>query len=165
MPFNFTLWKLVFSSQKWIRCSKREPFHVLLPLLGLDAKCRLTMPVVRGLVAVFLTRHQLIKKRTQKFLFKSTGYVFCSAAQILCYFNWAGMVTNVWLEQYMRQNDHHFPDDIFKCISENENVWILIKISLKFVPNGPSSNIPALVQIMAWCRPCRRQAIIWTSDG
>ena len=27
--------------------------------------------------------------------------------------------------------------------------WILIKISLKFVPKGPINNIPALVQIMA----------------
>ena len=25
-------------------------------------------------------------------------------------------------------------DDIFKCIFLNENVWILIKISQKFVP-------------------------------
>ena len=33
------------------------------------------------------------------------------------------------------------------------NVWILIKISMKFVPKGPMNNIPALVQIMAWCRP------------
>ena len=35
----------------------------------------------------------------------------------------------------------------------NENVWILLKISLKFVPKGPINNIPALVQIMAWRRP------------
>ena len=28
-----------------------------------------------------------------------------------------------------------------------------IKISMKFVPKGPISNIPALVQIMAWRRP------------
>ena len=34
----------------------------------------------------------------------------------------------------------------------NENVWIPIKISLKFVPKGPINNIPALVQIMAWRR-------------
>ena len=27
------------------------------------------------------------------------------------------------------------------------------KISLKFVPKGPTNNIPALVQKMAWCRP------------
>ena len=33
-----------------------------------------------------------------------------------------------------------------------ENVWIPTKISLKFVPKGPISNIPALVQIMAWRR-------------
>ena len=35
----------------------------------------------------------------------------------------------------------------------NENVWIPIKISLKFVPKGPINNIPALVQIMVWYRP------------
>ena len=52
-----------------------------------------------------------------------------------------------------RQNGRHFPDDIFKCIFFNENVWIAIKISLKFVPKGPINNIPALVQIMAWRRP------------
>ena len=52
-----------------------------------------------------------------------------------------------------RQNGRHFPDDIFKCIFLKENVWILIKISIKFVPKGPINNIPALVQIMAWRRP------------
>ena len=46
-----------------------------------------------------------------------------------------------------------FPDHIFKCIFLNENVWISIKISLKFVPKGPISDIPALVQLMAWYRP------------
>ena len=52
-----------------------------------------------------------------------------------------------------RQNGPHVPDDIFKCIFVNESVLILIKISLKFVPKGPTNNIPALVQIMAWCWP------------
>ena len=52
-----------------------------------------------------------------------------------------------------RPNGHHFPDDIFQCIFLNENVWILIKISLTFVPKGPIKNMPALVQIMAWRRP------------
>ena len=52
-----------------------------------------------------------------------------------------------------RQNGRHFPDDIFKCIFLNENVWISIKIPLKFVPKGQINNIPALVQIMAWRRP------------
>ena len=44
-------------------------------------------------------------------------------------------------------------DDVYKCIFLNENVWILLKISLKFVPKGPINNIPSLVQIMAWRRP------------
>ena len=52
-----------------------------------------------------------------------------------------------------RQNGRHFPDNTFKRIFLNENVRILIKISLKFVPKGPINNIPALVQIMAWHRP------------
>ena len=30
---------------------------------------------------------------------------------------------------------------------------IPIKISMKFVPKGPINNIPAMVQMMAWCRP------------
>ena len=52
-----------------------------------------------------------------------------------------------------RQNGRHFPDDNFKWIFLNENDWIPIKITLKFVPKGPVDNIPALVQIMAWRRP------------
>ena len=44
-----------------------------------------------------------------------------------------------------RQNGRHFADNILKCISLNENVWIPIEISLKFVPKGLIDNIPALV--------------------
>ena len=50
------------------------------------------------------------------------------------------------------QNGHHFADDTFKRIFLNENAKIWIKISLKFVPKGPSNNIPALVHLMAWRR-------------
>ena len=49
-----------------------------------------------------------------------------------------------------RQYGRRFPDDIFKCIFLNENVWIPIKM---FVPKGLIKNIPAMVQIMAWRRP------------
>ena len=52
-----------------------------------------------------------------------------------------------------RQNGRHLADDIFKRIYLNENVGIPIKISLKFVPQGPINNIQPLVQIMAWRRP------------
>ena len=49
-----------------------------------------------------------------------------------------------------RGNEQHFADDIFKRIFFNENVWISIKISLKFVPKDPINNISTLVQIMVW---------------
>ena len=52
-----------------------------------------------------------------------------------------------------RLNGRHFPDDIFKCIFLNENVWISLQISLKFDPEVQINNIPALVEIMAWRRP------------
>ena len=32
-----------------------------------------------------------------------------------------------------KQNSRHFPDDVFKCIFLNGNVWISIKISLKLL--------------------------------
>ena len=51
-----------------------------------------------------------------------------------------------------RQNGRHLPD-ISKCIFLNENIGITIDIWLKFVPKGSINNIPALVQIMAWCHP------------
>ena len=64
---------------------------------------------------------------------------------------------HIWLQLLNtlspRQNGPHFTDNFDKCVSLNENVWISIKISLKFVPKGPINNIPALVQIMAWHRP------------
>ena len=43
-------------------------------------------------------------------------------------------------------------DGIFKCIFLNENIRMLIQISLKFVPKGPIDNKSALVQVMAWRR-------------
>ena len=61
------------------------------------------------------------------------------------------MNSMVWINTLkLRWNEQHFTDDIFKRIFFNENVWISIKISLKFVLKGPINNIPALVQIMAW---------------
>ena len=53
----------------------------------------------------------------------------------------------------LNTNGRHFPDDIYRWIFLNENVWISIKISLRFVPWRPINNILALVQIMAWHLP------------
>ena len=46
-----------------------------------------------------------------------------------------------------------FQTTFSNAFSWKENVWIAIKISLKFVPRGLINNIPASVQIMAWRRP------------
>ena len=52
-----------------------------------------------------------------------------------------------------RQNDRHSADDIFKRILLNENIWISIKMSLKYIPRGQINNIPASFYIMARRRP------------
>ena len=60
----------------------------------------------------------------------------------------------IWMFNTLRprQDGRHFADDIFTCIFFNENCYILIKFSLKFLRKGPIDNNPALVQIMAWHR-------------
>ena len=65
---------------------------------------------------------------------------FCSSLHMLTHWGLDKMTTTL-------------ANDVFKCIYLNENAWILIEISLKFVPKGVFNNIPALVQIMAWRRP------------
>ena len=62
--------------------------------------------------------------------------------------SWKGMINTLRL----RKNGRHFPDHIFKRTCLNENYCILMKIPLKFVPQGSINNSLALVQIMAWCR-------------
>ena len=63
---------------------------------------------------------------------------------------WEGMYLNTLR---LTQKGCHFPDHIFNFIFINEKFCILINISLKLIPKGLIDNIPALVQIMAWCRP------------
>ena len=88
-------------------------------------------------------------------LFKNTGCSLpASSSAALSY--WVKWASNSCIPAFNtlrpRQNGCHFPD-IFKWIFLNENVCFTIKISLKFVPKSPVNNIPALVQMMAWCRP------------
>ena len=61
-----------------------------------------------------------------------------------------------------KQNGRYFPDDIFKCIFFHGNIWILFKISLKFVTKGLTIFSIGLGNCLA---PSRRQAIIWTNYG
>ena len=83
---------------------------------------------------------------TQFFFF----FNFLTSTAVNCQFNPFDAIFNTLRP---RQNGRHFADDTFKRIFLNETFRISIKISLKFVPKGPINNIPALVQIMAWCRP------------
>ena len=83
-----------------------------------------------------------------------TEHEIVSTATIRCYGTdkvMENVVKYVFNSLRQRQNRRHFAD-VFKCNFLNENVWIPIRISLKFVPKGPINNIPALVQIMAWRR-------------
>ena len=50
-----------------------------------------------------------------------------------------------------KQNGRHFPDDFSKRIftGMTENFRISVQFSLKFAPNGPITNMPALVRIIA----------------
>ena len=101
---------------------------------------------------------------------------YCGLIQVMfnhifqVHFAITGQLCDIWLPWYQgsklvkygwinnintlrpRRNEQHFTDVIFKCIFFSENVWISIKIALKFVPKGPINNIPAMVQIMAWRR-------------
>ena len=50
------------------------------------------------------------------------------------------------------QKGRHFADDNFKSVFMNDKFFILIRISLKFVPKTAIDNKAALVQGMAWRR-------------
>ena len=62
------------------------------------------------------------------------------------------------------KNGRHFADDTFKCIFLNGKTFILIKISLKFVPKGPihrenspvtqTTPEPTLLSWSSW--PCEK---------
>ena len=62
-----------------------------------------------------------------------------------------------------RQNGRHFADNIFKCIFLNENVWIAIDISLKFVHWSVKLKIFHIGSDNGLV-PIRPEAIIWTTD-
>ena len=55
-------------------------------------------------------------------------------------FSWVYGVVQRTKSSPPEQNGHHFADDIFKCIFMNEKFCISIRISLKFVPEGPIDN-------------------------
>ena len=70
------------------------------------------------------------------------------------------MESSTWWRPSWNKSSAHWGRDKMAAKSQttfsnaflNENIWISIKISMKFVPKSPMDKIPALVKIMA----CRR---------
>ena len=79
---------------------------------------------------------------------------------VYCMRQQRGMIWHAWLtrRQCLTLRPGQFGrlivDDIFQCVFLNENNWLSIKISLKFVPNGAIDSKSALIHVMA----LRRQA-------
>ena len=72
--------------------------------------------------------------------------------------HWGHSVSSVTFQARLTHWGRDKMADIFQttfshAFSWMKNVWIFIKISMKFVPKGPIDKIPSLVQIMAWRRP------------
>ena len=69
--------------------------------------------------------------------------------------NEAVMLAAAWIteknSERPQQNGRQFADDIFKFILLIENVFILIRISLKFATKGSVNNKSVLVLVMACC--------------
>ena len=71
---------------------------------------------------------------------------------LLCGFYWYHTLNTM----RPSQNGKHFVDNIFK-------LFFLMKI-VEFWLEFDQNNIPAQIQVMAWCKK-RWKVIIWTSDG
>ena len=78
--------------------------------------------------------------------------------------SWVWLITHALIPVNtlrLRQNDRHFADDILKCIFFNENAWIPIEISLKFVLPGVQLTISQQCPDNGLA-PTRQQPITWT---
>ena len=60
------------------------------------------------------------------------------------------VVINTYLIYLGLKNGYHFADDLFKLIFFNENIYILIQISLNFVPRHPIDNNFEIIE-NNWC--------------
>ena len=123
---------------KLIHVSKRGPYGVLCVVhykAGLFSSSVLRWWWVFNMASVTGGRYQCIMLNY---------HFFFKCGRIL----WYGVFNTLrpWL------NDLHFADDIFKCIFLNENHFVFICISRKYVPMDPIVNMSALVQMMAWRR-------------
>ena len=68
----------------------------------------------------------------------------------VCYISFK--LQSLWFDYHI-EAETKWPPFSRRHFQMDENAWISIKISLKFLPRGPINNIPTLVQVMAWRRP------------
>ena len=129
--FLFCRWVCLSSCNSW---SSMKEVGTLGDVISRTSVCRDFLQVRKYFKAScqFWLRHTLYLMKCVQFhcILFCFGYVFSSGC--------------VWVSSAL---------NIFKCILLNENVWIPIKISLKFVPKGLLNNIPVLDKIMSWHRP------------
>ena len=123
----------IVSSNERLRCDCNDRYGCLGPCSVIDKK---------------QVWHEIILFNTFRLL-SCWDLVLCLCRKWKVYSSSCGIINTL----RPRQDGRHFPDDSFKRIFLNKNVWISINISLKFVPKGPINNIPTLVQVMAWRRP------------
>ena len=119
-PMNFTIWELATKSVETMwRCSSipsgcnyQKHMYVVLWIKSIN----LLFPFN---VCLFY------ESRLEKLIFKSFGRIMYSIMRRFLYqvqiCNWVGSSLNTLRP---RQNGRHFPDNVFKCIFLNENVWI-----------------------------------------
>ena len=131
----------------WFRVSNRFPIWLAHRCINISNKYHSLVPIHQCIHHIFIPLHH-----TNNYSHGEINVMQCHLKR-----------TNAGTLTY----GAYFPDDIFKCILLNENVWFPIEISLKFVCKGLINNIPALVQIMAWCRPGdkRQERVKITSDA
>ena len=53
-----------------------------------------------------------------------------------------------------QNNGLYFANNIFKCILMNENLGILLRVSLMYMPKDLTANKSALGQKMTWRQTC-----------
>ena len=83
-------------------------------------------------------------------LVKGAKWIWASATILFIFFSWDILVSAPVRLTYWGR-DKLLP--LHRHLQMHLNVWISLKISLKFVAKSQINNILALIQIMAWRRP------------
>ena len=96
-----------------------------------------------GYFQTIFIRHQILANDTPT-SFERLYYDIQRVDKSLSVYNVDNIPTEIKWPPFRRRS--------FQMYFSNENIWILINISLKFVPSGRIKNIPALVPILAWRR-------------